>query len=228
MIKLLLIDNQVIFREGLKRVVEDWDGFLVTGCASLCEEALAECAISKPDIALIETTLPDFDGGLAIGRIKASSPATRVIVLTSSLSRDFLLGSIFAGAQGFLMKDMSVQLLRSCLESAMRGNSPLAGNAAALCLDEMRRSCDSQATRDPQDGLIGSSSCGDNIDQMGLTQREVEILALLAEGLSNQMIAERLFISEKTVKKHLNNLFAKLDVANRSQAAIWAIRAGLS
>jgi DNA-binding NarL/FixJ family response regulator len=217
MIEILLVDDQPMFREGLRRVIEDWDDFKVVGEASNGKEALEASRALLPDIILMDVNMPVMDGIEAAKLIHDELPSLRVVMLTVSDEEVGLFEAIKNGAQGYLLKDTPIRRLYSELRGVMVGETPLSGTIAAKMLAEFRQTSD-----------FGQKT-GKDVSYAfdTLTKREKEILSLLTEGFSNHQIADCLFVSEKTVKKHLSNIFAKLQLNNRSQLAIYALRAGL-
>jgi DNA-binding NarL/FixJ family response regulator len=206
-----------MFREGLRRVIDDWDGFAVVGEASNGQEALEASRDLLPDIILMDVNMPVMDGIEAAKLIHDDLPSLRVVMFTVSDEEVGLFEAIKNGAKGYLLKDTPIRRLNSELRGVMVGETPLSGTIAAKMLAEFRHTSDLEQKADKDISY--------NFD--ALSKREKEILSLLTEGLSNQQIADCLFVSEKTIKKHLSNIFAKLQLNNRSQLAIYALKAGL-
>jgi DNA-binding NarL/FixJ family response regulator len=186
----------------LLQLLGDLDEMEVVGAASGGEEAVALAAEHKPDVVLMDLEMPDLDGIEATRRIRAADSDVNVVVLTAFSDRSRILDAIDAGAVGYLLKDAEPDELIRGLQAAARGESPLAPKAAQALV----------AARAEQQG------------DPELTPREQEVLALLADGLPNKLIARRLDISEKTVKAHLTNIFQRIGVTDRTQAALWAQR----
>ena len=204
MISVLIVDDHGVVREGLARLVATFAGVTVAGTAVNGEQAVAFCDRSAPEIVLMDLEMPVLDGIEATRRIVAAHPATRVIALTSFSDRRRILSVLEAGAIGYLLKDASARELADGIHAAARGESPIDPKAASE--------------------LIGAHLAADPAD--GLSAREREVLALVAEGLPNKQIAMRLAITEKTVKAHLTHIFRTIGVSDRTQAALWAHRFG--
>lgn len=218
MIKIMLVDDQILFRESLHKLLADWKDFEVVGEASNGLESIKLSKKLLPDIVLMDISMPVMNGVEATRRIHKELPSVRVVMLTVSEDEKDLFEAIKNGAQGYLLKDTPARRLRSQLRSVMEDEAPLSGSIAAKILSEFRQTASS-----------GSSAMSKQINETleTLTAREKGILTLLVEGLSNQEIADKLFVSEQTVKKHLHNTLIKLQLNNRAQAAVYALRAGL-
>ena len=202
MIRVLLAEDHAVVRGGLLQLLGDLEEMEVVGAASGGQEAVALAAEHKPDVVLMDLEMPDLDGIEATRRIRAADADVNVVVLTAFSDRSRILDAIDAGAVGYLLKDAEPDELIRGLQAAARGESPLAPKAAQALV----------AARAEQQG------------DPELTPREQEVLALLADGLPNKLIARRLDISEKTVKAHLTNIFQRIGVTDRTQAALWAQR----
>lgn len=206
MISLVIADDHRVVRTGLEQLVGTFDDVEVVGAAANGEEAVDICATAQPNVALIDLEMPVLDGIEATRRIRGVSPETNVIVFTSFSDRERILGALDAGAVGYLLKDAEPEEIHRAIRAAMRGEAPLAPKAAAAL-------------------LAARSAASPSND---LTEREREVLRLVATGLANKQIARRLGISEKTVKGHLTHVFQAIGVTDRTQAALWAERNGLS
>ena len=200
MIRVLLAEDHAVVRSGLLQLLGDIDGFEVVGAAAGGEEAVKLAAEHKPDVVLMDLEMPGIDGIQATRRIRGANPDVNVVVLTAFSDRGRILDAIDAGAVGYLLKDAEPEELIRGLQAAARGESPLAPQAAQALV-----AARAEQQSDPE-----------------LTPREREVLALLADGLPNKLIARRLDISEKTVKAHLTNIFHRIGVTDRTQAALWA------
>jgi DNA-binding NarL/FixJ family response regulator len=202
MIRVLLAEDHAVVRTGLLQLLGDLDEFEVVGAAAGGKEAIALADSERPDVVLMDLEMPDLDGIEATRRIRATDSSVNVVVLTAFSDRERILAAIDAGAVGYLLKDAEPHELVRGLEAAARGESPLAPKAAQA--------------------LVAARAAGQSDPE--LTPREREVLALLADGLPNKLIARRLEISEKTVKAHLTNIFHRIGVTDRTQAALWAQR----
>lgn len=205
MIRIVIADDHKVVRTGLEQLMDTFDDVDLVGSGANGEEAIALCREIEPDVALLDLAMPVVDGIEATRRIKAARPSTNVVVFTSFSDRDRILQALDAGAIGYLLKDTEPDELHRGIQAAARGESPLAPKAAAQVL----------AAR------AGTGSTDE------LSEREREVLLLVADGLANKQIARRLGISEKTVKGHLTRVFQTIGVADRTQAALWAERNGL-
>jgi DNA-binding NarL/FixJ family response regulator len=210
LIRVLIADDHAVVREGLRRFLELQDDIAVV--ADVADGAAAVAAVREhtPDIVLMDLVMPGVDGVEAIRRINAERPATRVIALTSFLDDDKVLPAVRAGAAGYLLKDVGPPDLVRAIRTVHGGQALLHPAVAARVLEEVAAP-PSAAAADP-----------------GLTPREREVLGLLGRGMANKRIAQELGISEKTVKIHVSRVLHKLGVADRTQAALHAVKAGLA
>ena len=204
MIRIVIADDHAVVRTGLEQLIDTFDDIELAGSAADGNEAVRLCAERSPEVALLDLSMPGLDGIEATRRIKQNRAEIQVVVFTSFSDRDRILRAIDAGAIGYILKDAEPEALHQAILAASRGESPLDPKAAAALL----------ATR------TGRAA-------PELPQREREVLVLVAEGLANKQIARKLGISEKTVKGHLTNLFQRIGVSDRTQAALWAERNGL-
>ncbi len=202
MIRLVIADDHPVVRGGLAQLVSGFDDVELVGQAADGAEAVALCAERSPDVVLMDLEMPVLDGIEATRRIRAESPGVAVVVLTSFSDRERILRALDAGAAGYLLKDADPAELARAVRAAARGDAPLDPKAARALLSARTE-----------------GSPGD-----ALSEREREVLLMVAEGLPNKLIARRLEISEKTVKAHLTNVFQQIGVTDRTQAALWAQR----
>src|ERR1700682_2201224 len=205
-IRVLLVDDHAVVREGLRAFLALQEGIDVVGEAGNGEEAVELAARLAPDVVLLDLVMPAGDGLTAIHRLRATAPAARVLVLTSYADDSQIFAAMAAGAAGYLLKDVDPGALASGIRDVHAGRPALHPSVAARL---MRRG--GGATRMPID----------------ITAREHDVLRLVVEGLPNKQIAQRLGIGEETVKTHVSRVLAKLGVADRTQAAVLAIREGL-
>ena len=202
MIRVVIAEDHAVVRSGLVQLLAAVDDVDVVGVAAGGEDAVVQAAEQRPDVVLMDLEMPDMDGIEATRRIRRNDPTVNVVVLTAFSDRQRILDAIDAGAVGYLLKDAEPEELVRGLAAAARGESPLAPKAAQALV-----AARAEQSSDPE-----------------LTPREREVLDLLADGLPNKLIARRLEISEKTVKAHLTNVFQRIGVTDRTQAALWAQR----
>ncbi|GAA1566265.1 response regulator transcription factor [Actinomadura kijaniata] len=206
-VRVVVVDDHPVVRAGLLGMLGGEPGFEVVAEAADGAEAIAAVARTRPDVVLSDLRMPGLDGVELIRRLAETAPRTRVLVLTTYDGADDVIPAIDAGAVGYLLKDSPREELFRGLRAAARGESVLAPSAAARLIERVR-----SPARPPGGPL---------------SEREIEVLALVAGGASNRMIAAELFISEATVKTHLVRIFAKLGVSDRTAAAIAAHERGL-
>jgi DNA-binding NarL/FixJ family response regulator len=211
-VRVVIADDQRVVREGLATIVGTLPGFEVVGIAADGSEAVALAASTSPDVVLMDLRMPVLDGVAATAAIRRERPATQVVVLTTYADDESVLAALGAGATGYLTKDASRDDIRRALEAAAAGQAVLDPAVQAALVEAARNPRPPARPAELPDGL---------------TDREGEVLSLIAEGLSNQEIAGRLFVSEATVKTHVNRIFAKTASRDRAAAAAYAHRHGL-
>ena len=209
-IRILIVDDHAIVREGQRALIDTEPGMEVVGEAADGDQAVRLARSLRPDVILLDLAMPRKGGIEAIGEIKEEDPEARILVLTSFAKDDKVYAAIKAGALGYLMKDASPQEILAAIGEVYRGEPSMPPAIAQKLMRELQRSSDLPPTEEP------------------LTEREVEVLKLVAQGLPNQEIADTLVISERTVGTHVSNILGKLHLANRTQAAIYAWREGLA
>jgi DNA-binding NarL/FixJ family response regulator len=203
--RVLIVDDHALVRAGLAELLEGVDGIEVVATAANGEEALELAERARPDVVLMDLSMPGMDGAEATRKLLAAGNEAHVVVLTSLSARERILEALDAGAIGYLLKDAEPDELIRGVRAAARGESPLSPRAAQQVL----------AARSGQRPAVR------------LSAREREVLELVSQGLPNKLIARRLEISEKTVKAHLTQVFSQLGVTDRTQAALWLERNGL-
>lgn len=213
-ISLLLVDDHELVRRGIRAFLETKPGLVIVGEAETGEEALALAREHAPDVVLLDLLLPGMDGVETTRRIKAVSPRSQIMILTSYHENEHILPALYAGAISYLLKDVGPKELEEAVRLAVRGEARLHPKVAAQVMRSLARG---QTTRTRQQGAAGPE----------LTTRESEVLRHIASGLSNADIAAKLFVSEKTVKSHVSNVLAKLHLSDRTQAAVYAWREGI-
>jgi DNA-binding NarL/FixJ family response regulator len=202
MIRVVVVDDHEIVRTGLCQLLAATDDLDPVGGAADGEEGIAMAAELRPDVVLMDLSMPGTDGVAATRRIVAENPGIHVLVLTSFSEHNRILAALDAGAEGYLLKDSATEAILSGIRQVVAGGSPLDPKAAREFLTSRRQ---------PP-------------EEISLTTREQEVLEMLGAGLPNRAIAQRLGISERTVKAHLTSIFHRLGVADRTQAALWAQR----
>jgi DNA-binding NarL/FixJ family response regulator len=209
----LIADDQGIILEGLQLILER-GGINVVGWAKTGKEAVQKTVEIEPDIVILDIRMPEMDGLEALAAIKSIRPETTVLVITSFANPEYLYRAIILGAAGFLSKNTEPSQIASVVNTVSQGESVIDRQLLRDSLKALRTEVRSSASR--QDSDIPS-----------LTEREIRILTLIAEGLTNADIAEALVVSQNTVKTHIRNIYSKIGLSDRTQAAIWAIRHGL-
>jgi two-component system, NarL family, response regulator LiaR len=209
-ISVLIVDDHAVVRHGLRALLEAESDFEVVGDVASGAEAVLLVADLAPDVVLMDLVMPEMDGVKATRLVKQRSPRSQVIVLTSYHEDEQIFPAIRAGALSYLLKGVGLDELTEAVRKAARGEAVLHPHVAARLVQELHGA--------PRDSAALYEA---------LSAREREVLQLIASGLHNAEIAERLVISERTVKSHVNNILAKLHVADRTQAAIYAWRSGV-
>lgn len=213
-IRILLVDDQRLMREGLRVLLELEEGLEVVGEAGDGKEALELYAALRPDVVLMDVRMPGMDGVEATRRLRERWPEARILILTTFDDDAYVFEGLRAGALGYLLKDVSGGDLAEAIRMVAAGGAPLAPSVARKVVAEFSRLA--PPSRPPDEGLPEP-----------LSEREKEVLRLLAQGLSNREIAERLVLAEGTVKNHVTTILQKLGVRDRTQAALRARQLGL-
>ncbi|MGH3006509.1 MAG: response regulator [Gaiellaceae bacterium] len=211
-LRVLLVDDHDLFRTGLRTLLEE-QGLQVVGEAENGQVALRLVGELAPDVVIMDLNMPGLTGVETTRRITGASPLTRVVVLTISVEDDDVMNAVMAGACGYLLKDSSIDQLIAGIRAAAEGESLISPQIAAKLLQRLR----AQTTDTGAAATILAE----------LSDRELEVLRLIANGKDNAEIARELFISPKTVKNHISNILMKLQIDNRIQAAVYAVRSGI-
>jgi DNA-binding NarL/FixJ family response regulator len=211
-LRVLIVDDHDLFRTGLRNLLEE-QGVQVSGEAASGSEAVRSVREMAPDVVVMDLNMPEMGGVEATRHITAVAPLTRVLVLTISDEDADVMDAILAGACGYLLKDASIEELMAGIRAAWRGESLISPGIAAKVLQRVR-------------ATSANPEIADTI-RSELSDREIEVLKLIANGKDNAVIAAELHISPKTVKNHISNILMKLQIDNRIQAAVYAVRSGI-
>jgi len=207
--RVLIADDQTLFRAGLARLLNEDSRLEVVGQALEGQDAVTQAAKLKPDVVLMDLKMPGVDGIEATRQITEADPNIKVLILTTFETDSNVIQALKAGASGYVLKDSAADAIASSVVAVMSGERVMASAVANRVLEM----------------LTGATTPKEFYD--GLTNREIEILKLLANGMANKQIAYRLKISEKTVRNHVSNMYEKLGIYDRSQAVLYAVRKGL-
>lgn len=207
----IVVDDQELFRSGLVALLQE-RGITVLGDAGLGAEGVRLAADMHPDVAIMDLSMPGMSGVEATQRLTAAAPLVRVMVLTVASDERHVMDALLAGASGYLLKDASIEQIVEGIRATARGESMISPRIAGQLVQRLRQPSDLPAS------LTGGE----------LTEREEQVLELLARGADNREIAQALYLSEHTVKNHVSSILAKLQVQNRIQAAVRAVRGGIA
>jgi DNA-binding NarL/FixJ family response regulator len=207
--RVVIADDQTLFRTGLARLLDEDSRVEVVGQAADGAEAVALALKLKPDVILMDLKMPNVDGIEATRQLVAADPSVNVLILTTFEADNYVIQALKAGARGYVLKDSLASAIVSSIVAVMAGERVMASAVANRVLEM----------------LTGTTTTKEFYD--GLTVREIEILKLVANGMANKQIAFRLKISEKTVRNHVSNMYEKLGIYDRSQAVLYAVRKGL-
>jgi DNA-binding NarL/FixJ family response regulator len=211
-LRVLIVDDHDLFRTGLRNLLEE-QGVVIVAEAASGAEAVKIVRELAPDVVVMDLNMPGMGGVDATRHITAAAPLTRVVMLTISEEDNDVMDAILAGACGYLLKDSSIQDLMAGIRAASHGESLISPNIAAKVLQRVRAT-----STQPEIA---------NTIRAELSDREIEVLKLIANGKDNALIAAELHISPKTVKNHISNILMKLQIDNRIQAAVYAVRSGI-
>ncbi|MGH9177292.1 MAG: response regulator [Acidimicrobiales bacterium] len=210
-IRVLIADDQALFRRGLFVVLGTEDGVEVVAEAENGLEAIEKARELAPDVVLMDVRMPKANGIEAAAQIRADLPSTKILMLTVSDEEEDLYEAIKAGANGYLLKEISVEEVAEAIRAVMQGQSLISPSMASKLLSEFN-------------ALVRRAEDRQQFPAPALTNREIEVLRLVAKGMSNREIAEELYISENTVKNHVRNILEKLHLHNRMEAVIYAVK----
>ena len=210
-IRVLIVDDHALFRRGLMLVLESEDGIEVVGEADDGEDAIAKAEQLAPDVVLMDVRMPRISGIEATSRLSEMLPTTKIIMLTVSDEEEDLYEAIKAGATGYLLKEISIEEVADAVRAVTQGQTLISPSMASKLIAEFtnlaKRATDRQQVPVPR-----------------LTERELDVLRLVAQGITNREIAEQLYIAENTVKNHVRNILEKLHLHSRMEAVLYAVR----
>jgi two-component system, NarL family, response regulator LiaR len=208
--RVLVVDDQTVVREGLVAILAYYSDIEVIGQAGDGIQAMEFIKKDKPDVVLLDMVMPNQDGLTTIPKIKETSPNTKILVVTAFAENDLVYQAIKAGALGYILKDATRDQLLQAIRDVAQGRASLQPSIAVKLIQEINHPSELLYTADP------------------LTRRELETIRLIARGLSNQEIAEQLVVNERTIAKYVSSILDKLQLANRTQAALYALREGIT
>jgi DNA-binding NarL/FixJ family response regulator len=225
-VRVLVVDDQRLMRDGIASLLEMQEAIEVVGTASNGQEALEKAVSLRPDVILMDVRMPVMDGVVATGQVRSKLPSCRILMLTTFDDDEYVIAALQAGASGYLLKDLPAPDLASAVRAVYKGiyqldpvvaSKVIASLSRLQTIDSAKQSVSVSSTSSPM------SNAGTPSPRLAdLTGREVEVLRLIAKGATNREIAERLVISEGTVKNHISNILSRLGLRDRTQAAIYA------
>jgi two-component system response regulator DegU len=213
-IRLIIVDDHAMVRQGLRQILSMEESFTIIGEADHGDEVIEKVLTLKPDVVLMDINLPGKNGIELTGELRKRAPAIKILALTADGDQYHLSQMIKAGASGYILKDADSERLYEAIRTVARGDSYLPPQLLSIVLNEFRQ----VSTGEKKVAAPG---------ELGLTPREMEIIGYIASGENNKEIAEKLFISEKTVKNHVTNILRKMNLEDRTQVAVYAYRNGL-
>ena len=216
-VRVLIVDDQQLMRDGIASLLKLQDGLEIVGMAANGQEAVELAASQQPDVILMDVRMPVLDGVAATEQIHRQIPACKILMLTTFNDEAYVLEALQVGASGYLLKDLPARDLAQAIQAVHRGIYQLDPTVA----DQLKALLSRAQTAREQPGALKA------IDEADLTERELEVLRLIARGATNREIAETLVISEGTVKNHISNILGRLNLRDRTQAAIYARDHGL-
>ena len=224
-IKVLIVDDQQIIQQGLAVILSYQPGLAVVGTAANGRDALTQCLLTRPDVVLMDVRMPIMDGVEATAQLHQQLPATRVLILTTFDDEEYAIAALKAGASGYLLKDIPGEELAGAIRAVYHGIYQLDPNVGSKLIMGLSSSQASTPTSPPLQTTPSPTSPTER--RLDLSERELEILRLVARGATNREIAETLVITEGTVKNHVSNILSRLGLRDRTQAAIFARDQGL-
>jgi DNA-binding NarL/FixJ family response regulator len=221
LIRVLIADDQALIREGLSTLLQLEEGIEVVGTATDGEDAYRQACELRPEVVLMDVRMPGTDGVAGTRMIRQTLPETKVLILSTFYDNELLLRALEEGASGYLLKEMPSEAIVRGIQTVHSGGVVLQPSISAQLIDALKKA--KEETKERDDERIKET---DRLNRM--TEREAEVLRLLGKGFSNREIAETLFITDGTVKIHVSNLMSKMKFRDRTHAAIFAVRCGLT
>ncbi|HZS79290.1 MAG TPA: response regulator transcription factor [Ktedonobacteraceae bacterium] len=227
-VRVLVVDDQRLMREGIASLLSIQDGIEVVGTAANGQEALKQAVSMKPDVILMDVRMPIMDGVTATEQVRRQVPGCKILMLTTFDDEEYVIEALRRGASGYLLKDIPARDLAQAVQAVHRGIyqlDPLVMSRVMASLTGLKHA--GSQISPPMTPLLKGEVTPGSLKHAGLTEREIEVLRLIAQGATNREIAEKLIISEGTVKNHISNILSRLGLRDRTQAAIYARENGL-
>lgn len=224
-VRVLVVDDQQLMRDGITSLLSIQDGIEVVGTAANGQEAIEQALALQPEVVLMDVRMPVLDGVAATAQIRRQLPECQVVMLTTFDDDEYVIEALRAGASGYLLKDIPAQHLAQAIQAVHRHIYQLDPSVARRVVASLAGPVN-QEQRPPAPVLPAASAAASTVKPGLLTEREIEVLRLIAQGATNREIAERLVISEGTVKNHISNILGRLGLRDRTQAAIYAREQG--
>lgn len=226
-VRVLVVDDQRLMREGISSLLSIQEGMAVVGVAANGQEAVEQALALKPDVILMDIRMPVMDGVLATAQVRRQLPTCQVLMLTTFDDEEYVVAALRAGATGYLLKDIPAQDLAKAVQAAHKGIYQLDAAIASKVVASLARPAMTSPPAKQEGQKVVEERSAQLLHSGEITAREVEVLRLIAMGASNREIAQRLIISEGTVKNHISNMLNRLGLRDRTQAAIYAREHGL-
>ena len=224
-VRVLVVDDQQLMREGIASLLAIQDGIEIVGTAANGQDALEQAESMKPDVILMDVRMPVMDGVVATGLLRHRGSDCKILMLTTFDDEEYVIEALRAGASGYLLKDIPASDLAQAVRAVQRGIyqlDPAVMSRVTASLTGAAGAQSQQAVPVPAPPTEGAASASSSLKHSGLTEREIEVLRLIAQGATNREIAGQLVISEGTVKNHISNILSRLGLRDRTQAAIYA------
>jgi DNA-binding NarL/FixJ family response regulator len=222
-VRVLVVDDQQLMREGIASLLSIQDGIEIIGTAANGREALEQAVRMKPDVILMDVRMPLMDGVMATEQVRRQVPGCKILMLTTFDDEEYVLEALRRGASGYLLKDIPARDLAQAVQAVHRGIYQLDPAVMSRVMTSLAGLKHAESRTSPSmTPLSRDAATPSSLKQAGLTEREIEVLRLIAQGATNREIAEKLVISEGTVKNHISNILSRLGLRDRTQAAIYA------